>query len=164
MERKPLLAAMIVTAAVIYPQASLFAQSASHIFSGTVATIAATPGCASVADIHAQQALFRPHILAGDPKAAIILGGDGPLGGYGQLQDQSSTKKAMNGTGSYDGKFIDPQSGQLFTWVGTYDLTVTPVSAATIYIYMTGTISNFANVATCAMTINAAFIQPVASN
>lgn len=160
MGRKSLLAAVAGLFAAVWPQAPATAQSASHLFIGTLGVTAVTPQCAPVGiKRDAIDAMFRPHLQASDPNAAVIVTGD--RGILVQLQNQSTTN--MQGSGSYNGIYYDAGLGQVLPWTGTYSLAVKPstVSSTTIFITATGTINNFANVADCTLTINAGFIQPV---
>lgn len=141
--------------------ASAPARAATLIWDGTIAFTALTPQCAPIGiDTDTTDALYRPHLTAGDPNAAVIVH-DSNQGHLVQVQAATTTPQ-MNGTGlSYDGSFYVPSTGLTQTWTGTYSFTVTPatVTAATTFVKITGTIENFANIAGCTLTIKGGFLR-----
>ncbi len=174
MKWKSLLAAIIGLSAAVLSQAA-WAQ-ASHMFTGVLAiTNVTSPACDPVGiQAHALNSVFRPRLLAGEPTAAIIVFGN--QGELVQMQEAGISPANMNGSGTYNGTFFDPNTGKVLVWRAdpnnTFNLTVTstqppaspvPVKAISNYIYVSGTIDNFAGLPGCSLTVNGAYTQPVAA-
>jgi len=134
------------------------ADPAAQIWDGQLVFADQTAQCSPAFELKngTTEALYRPSLLVTDPKAALIIYGTGQVG---QFQAHGSTA-SMNGSGSYDGTYYSAALGTTQAWTGTYTLAVTPsnVKANTRYVYVTGTIDNFANIAGCSLTINSAFL------
>jgi hypothetical protein len=136
---------------------SSWAASAARIWDGTMQIIGQSSQCDAAGDFTGSiPAYYRAKLKATDPRAGIMTGnGDKQL----QLQE-AGTNHTMSGTGTYKGTFMDGASGVISWSGGTYNLTfAAPVTATARYVKVTGTVTNFAGVTGCQLTIRAGFIQ-----
>lgn len=133
------------------------------LWGGTVVTTTQTPQCAAAgfSDLMGPaRALYRPHLQASDPKAAVIV--YDRSGRHILVTRATTTTTQMQGTAPYCGIHFDVSEGESQPWFGgTYTFNVTPtnVTAVTDEVRITGTVRKFLNIPGCTLTFRAAFMR-----
>ena len=149
-----LLAAAFAASAGIQP-----ASAEVRLWDGSLVVEAATEQCDAYSDvIGSYRAVYRPHLQASDPKAAIMVQ-TADLSHILLLQ-ATTANNSLNGSGPYCGTDFDSAKGESTDWCGgTYQFTVTPttVAAGTQEVTLSGRVTKFANIAGCTIRVRGAF-------
>jgi hypothetical protein len=159
--RIPLLAGAIVAA--MSASAATTAIAGATLWDGTIVVTSATQQCTPKFDCIACgsiRAMYRPHLKASDPKAAVLLYGDHD-GEVIVIRATTDTRQ-MQGNGDYCGIAFIPSAGESQTWFGgtsTFNVTPANVTAATNIVRITGTVTKFGNIPGCTVTFRAAFMR-----
>jgi hypothetical protein len=155
---------LIASACCVITPASAAVKVAARIWDGSIQILTQTAACdgAGFSIVGNIPGYFRPHLKAADPKAAIMAGdGDKQV----MLEDDGNNPD-LSGFGYYNGTFLNAKSN-IVKWsgTGTYDFTlVDPFSATSTYVKLTGSITDFAGIPGCNLTLRAGFIQRLPSN
>jgi hypothetical protein len=154
--------ATIALATTLWATNSAFALAEN--WDGSVVVTSATAGCASIGEdfspTRSFRAIYRPHLQASDPKAALIFQTDN----LSHIWVIRATTNAQNltGTAAYMGIDFDPRVGESSTWLDrTYTLTPDPASIvpATKSLTLSGLIRAFMDIPTCSLRIRANFLR-----
>jgi hypothetical protein len=151
---------MIASATTLSATSSVFAKAEN--WDGSLVVTAATAQCASIGEdfspTRSFRAIFRPHLLVSDPKAAIIFETDN-LSHIWVIR-ATTNAQTLNGTAVYMGIDFDPGVGESSSWLDrTFTIGATPatITAATKSITFGGTIRAFMDITGCNLNFRSIF-------
>ena len=149
-----LLAGALAASAGIQP-----AAAEARLWDGAMVVEAATEQCNAFPDvIGSYRAVYRPHLQASDPKAAVMTQTDDLS--HIMLLQATTASNSLHGSGPYCGTHFDSAKGESTDWCGgTYQFAVTPttVAAGTQQVTLSGRITKFANIEGCTIRVRGAF-------
>jgi hypothetical protein len=160
--RGSVVGAMIALATTLAAASSAFA--AAENWDGSIVITSATAGCASIGEdfspTRSFRAIYRPHLLVTDPKAALIFETDN-LSHIWVIRATTNTQ-TMAGTAAYMGIDFDPTVGESSSWLDrTYTIGAQPaaITAATKSMVVFGTIRAFMDIASCNLVFRGNFLR-----
>ena len=152
--------AMIALATTLSATSGAFAKAEN--WDGSIVISAATAQCASIGEdfspTRSYRAIFRPHLLVTDPKAAIIFETDN-LSHIWVIRATSNTQ-TMAGTATYMGIDFDPGVGESSSWLDrSYTIGASPATIvpATKTMTLGGIIGGFSDITGCNLTFRGIF-------
>jgi|RhiMethySRZTD1v2_1073278.scaffolds.fasta_scaffold112440_2 hypothetical protein len=158
--RRSVAGAIMALAATLSAASSAFAKAEN--WDGSIVVTAATAGCASIGEdfspTRSFRALYRPRLLATDPKAALIFETDN-LSHIWVIR-ATTTTRTLAGTAAYMGIDFDPGVGESTSWLDrTYTIGVQPaaITAQTKSVVVFGTIRGFSDITSCNLTFRGIF-------
>lgn len=100
--------------------------------------------------------IYRPKLRTGDQPSSVSFVWNRAAAIY----QKSTSTGQLNGAGNYNGTQIVTRAG-LFSFNGAYNFVTTPavVTATTVDVTMTGTLTNFQRRVGCTATIRASFTK-----
>jgi hypothetical protein len=148
------LALSITTVATAYQPAAAFEPRFNWI--GSAVVTAVTPECSGKWDVgNRLYSVYRPRLQASEDNSAISFEGFGPAGIF---QTTSNTSQ-MAGNGNYTSQNFGFSHTRPTTNTGTYNFAISPgvVKKTTLFVQITGSISNFFSNAGCTVEFRGAY-------